>query len=367
MADSSWWGVSRRTACYGARRLTGGDDRPSDAPTVAPHPYGTRRRIPPRDCRKFTVLARPARGPRRSTSGAAAFADGKKASPPGRRLFQDCYGSILDAEITARDQVLEQAADHVARSSDPLGDVLLGEFLRNDQRPVLLDGQRHDQPDQPAVDVGQRQTLHGLGGDAHTPNQLLDQMQRKFRVREYELAEVGPGDDGARRRLHGHHRGRSRTPVERHLADVFTGTEKTELDFPAGFVACKDLYPPSEHDEQRIGGIALVDQYRVLGEIAHHAGGGDCAQCLLGEQRRRAGGGSDVSHGKSPREDRSTTRRAGGEIVVTKPAAEPMSKPSGLSPSAGARPSPRAYSARGAFRGGHRTTVNHSAERRRST
>src|ERR1700681_3364670 len=119
MANSSCWWASRRTACDGARRLTGGDHSPSDAPTVAPHAYGTRRRIPARDCRKFTALARSAPRPRRvyQPDGGLPTA---KASPPRRRLFQDGYGSILDAEITARDQVLEQAGGYVARSSDTL-------------------------------------------------------------------------------------------------------------------------------------------------------------------------------------------------------------------------------------------------------
>src|ERR1700674_764260 len=153
MANSSCWWASRRTACYGARRLTGGDHSPSDVPTLAPRPCAMRRRIPAPDCRTFTVLARPAPGPRRVYQRGSGFC--RRQSLPARRwLFQDGYGSILDAEITACDQVLEQAADHVARSADTLGDVLLGEFLGNDQRPIALDGQRHDQPDQPAVDVG---------------------------------------------------------------------------------------------------------------------------------------------------------------------------------------------------------------------
>src|SRR5438132_8177651 len=38
MANSSCWWASRRTACCGARRLAGGDESPSDALTVAPHP-----------------------------------------------------------------------------------------------------------------------------------------------------------------------------------------------------------------------------------------------------------------------------------------------------------------------------------------
>src|ERR1700730_5704378 len=56
----------------------------------------------------------------------------RRSLPARGRLFEDGDRSILDAEIAAGDQVLEQAADHVARSADTLGDVLLGEPLRND-------------------------------------------------------------------------------------------------------------------------------------------------------------------------------------------------------------------------------------------
>src|ERR1700730_12534936 len=40
MANSSCWWASRQSSYTVARRLTGGNRSPSDAPTVAPHPTG---------------------------------------------------------------------------------------------------------------------------------------------------------------------------------------------------------------------------------------------------------------------------------------------------------------------------------------
>ena len=49
--------------------------------------------------------------------------------PTRRRFFQDGDRAVADVEVTAGYQVFQQPADHVPRSADALGDVLLRKLL----------------------------------------------------------------------------------------------------------------------------------------------------------------------------------------------------------------------------------------------
>ena len=122
-----------------------------------------------------------------------------------------------------------------------------------------------------------------------TPDQHLDQVKGKVGMGEQELAEMRSTHHRARGRLDGHDRRGARRAVKRHLAHVLARTVEIDDDFLAGRVACVHLDFAREHDEQRIGMLAFVDQDGMLRELANDAGCGYGAQRLLRQRRKRIG------------------------------------------------------------------------------
>src|SRR4029079_19304896 len=86
-------------------------------------------------------------------------------SPRGRRLPRDHDPAAREGEVAASGQVLDDAAHHLARGADAIGDVLLRQPLAD--APLAAFGRIGDvvqTPDDTRVDVLERQALDALGG-----------------------------------------------------------------------------------------------------------------------------------------------------------------------------------------------------------
>ena len=87
--------------------------------------------------------------------------------------YQATYKQPSYRQVASADQVLHQTADHVARRSDAIGDVLLGQTLTHPTRFALAwVGQLREEANDAGIDVLEGQALDALGRLAHRADQL---------------------------------------------------------------------------------------------------------------------------------------------------------------------------------------------------
>src|SRR5688572_10284826 len=119
--------------------------------------------------------------PGKPAANAPAAADARKRrrlnrSPVRRRLPVDHDPVGLDGDVSALNQVLEDAAHHLARAADAARDLGLGELLGDVLHAVLRDRALQQQACHAPVGVHEREAAHVLGEHPDAPDQLVDEV-----------------------------------------------------------------------------------------------------------------------------------------------------------------------------------------------
>ena len=216
---------------------------------------------------QMTMNIRPSQRMLDERSGAVpALGQPSAALPVARQGLGDGDPAFLHLDIAAGRQVLEHAADHLARGADPVGDFLLGQLAEDDELVVLLHREVEQQPRHAPVDVQRREAPHVVEQAARAEDQRLDEAHREFRVLDDEVPEHRLRDDEELRGLEGHHRGRPGAGVEHHLAEILARAEDVEVDFLAVLAVQEHLDAARMDHVHRVGAVALVDDDLVARE-----------------------------------------------------------------------------------------------------
>ena len=100
-------------------------------------------------------------------------------------------------------------------------------------------------------------------------------MKREARLALDQREELAPLDDDAAALLDRLHGGRARPAVERDFAEILAGADDVELHLAPLGIRDVDPRPPRDHEIERVGLVALVDDDGVLREGTHRRSLGD--------------------------------------------------------------------------------------------
>src|SRR3569623_836378 len=195
---------------------------------------------------------------------------GVPRSIPRRQAGVDDDVFLFHVDVAAGGKILEDARYHFARSADAVGDVLLSELVLDHQAVALRRRHAEQGLGDAAVDVEQREALHFVGERAHAVSEIFDETDGDDGIVREEIAEYVLRQYAETAALQRHHRSRTRGIVEkREFAEIFAGPLMIDYDFLALLVGEVDLHSAVLNKIKRIAAIALVDDHRVLGVVAH--------------------------------------------------------------------------------------------------
>src|SRR5512145_1262885 len=112
----------------------------------------------------------------------------RRASPFRRGLAHDHDALLLERDVAALHEVLEDAAHHLARAPHAAGDVRLAQALDH-QSPAFIARRIEEQPRHAPVDVEQGQVSDRLRELPDAADELADEVRREVRVRGDQVAE----------------------------------------------------------------------------------------------------------------------------------------------------------------------------------
>ena len=193
--------------------------------------------------------------------------------PPRRQRLQQHQPPLAQRHVAADLQVLQQAADHLARAGQVAGDLLVRQTLAQQAVALCVGrlGQAVQQAGEAAVHVDQRHAARVLGGQAGAADQARHQLQREVGVVGDVGQQVVARDDGAHGGLGRLDAGRARAAVERHFAHVFAGAVQAQRQLLAAGVGHEGAQAARAHDVQRVATVAFLDDERAAPVMAFGA------------------------------------------------------------------------------------------------
>src|SRR5712691_8362913 len=199
---------------------------------------------------------------------------------------EDRTGAHLD--VASRLEVLHHPADHLARGSDHLGDVLLGEFSCN--HFLAVHGFRHfeQQARHSAVHVHQGEAADLLIGFSKPFDQSSHDRHGHLEVFGKASLEIALRETQHLASLEGYHACRPWMIIDQaHLSEKLVGSEDRKDHFASLVIAHHDLEPARYHHVKRLRYVARGNDGGPAGEAlaAHHTG--EERQLMLGQRRKQ--------------------------------------------------------------------------------
>jgi hypothetical protein len=144
--------------------------------------------------------------------------------PGGGEPAGEDHALPLDAQVSAPDEISEDARHHLARRADAARQLLVRQPGLYHELPVPILGQSRQQLDQAAVDIEEGQGPDLLCQPPHTTRETLDHGQRNARMVPHAAQQVLARENGQAGRGQGdHRRGTGCIVSQCHLAEILAG------------------------------------------------------------------------------------------------------------------------------------------------